>query len=205
MLKKLTLLAMSVGALLAIAAPAAQATGPLITDSDGNTPTYITAVSNNFTIHTVGNRLECTTFDLTLHLTQNALTTVKGHGGGHATGTRPAGLHSGHCGAASGLIVEFTNVTVNDIHLTKHGGATTGTATFTFTFHLRTGPTPGSLIAECTLGGTVPVVKTESNDVNATGKITKTGGSAFCPTEGELTSDFELFNHGSYVDAATIH
>lgn len=200
MLKKLTLLAMSVGVLLAFAAPAAQATGPLITNSEGGTPTFITATSTNTITHTSVGTTECTTVDLTLHITKNTNTTAKGHGTGTATGI-PAGVghtekHTGHCRISSGAIKEVTNITVSDIHLTKHGAETTGTASFSYTYDLRSA-TGAGLIAECTWGGTVPVKKTGGNTINVLGEITKTAGSAFCPATGTITGDFTLTEDGT--------
>jgi len=202
MLKKLTLLAMSVGALIAFAAPAAQATGPLITDGEGKSPTYITAVGTNITTHTTNATLECTTVDLTIHLTENANTTAKGHGTGTGVGVPPED-HDGHCKAGS-LFVDITSVTVSDIHLTKHGTETTGTATFSYTYDLLNSDTK-TVIAECTFGGTVPVKKTGANEINVLGEIKKTAGGLFCPSAGTLTGDFDVYEHGSEVDPVTIH
>jgi hypothetical protein len=195
MLKKLTLLAMSVGALLAFAAPVAQATtGPLITNGAKGTSTLITATSTNTITHTSAGTLECTTVDLTLHATENKNTTVHGHGTGTAEGT-PTGVepgkHKGHCNVSSGAIAEITHVNVSTIHLTKHGAEITGTAAFSFTYHLRSA-TGAGLIAECTFGGTVPVKHTGANNINVLGEITKTAGSAFCPAAGTITGDFAL-------------
>jgi len=196
MLKKLTLLAMSVAALVALAAPAAQAANPLITGPLGEPVTKITALSTNTTTHVPGGtKLECTTVDLRIHLTKNTNNEAEGHGTGEGKGTPGAAepaKHSGHCGTSSGLIAEITTVTVSNINLTKHGTETTGTATFTYTYDLRSGATPGSLVAECTFSGTVPVKKTGADTINVIGKIAKTGGTAFCPTEGEITGDFTL-------------
>jgi len=195
MLKKLTLLAMSVAALIALAAPAAQAANPLITDSNGAAATTITALSTNTTTHMLGSKLECTTADLALTLTTNTNNVAEGSGTGDVTGTVPAATHTGHCGTSSGLVTEVTTVTVSNINLTKHGAETTGTATLSYTYDLRTGGTPGSLVAECTFSGTVPVKKTGVNTINFVGKIAKTGGTAFCPIEGEITGDFSITDH----------
>ncbi len=200
MLKKLTLLAMSVGALIAFAAPAAQATtGPLITDGAGGTSTKITAVSTNTITHTVAGTLECTTVDLKLAATTNANTTVPGSGTGTATAT-PAAVghtekHTGHCAVSTGAIAEITSVTVSDIHLTKHGAEVTGTAAFAFTYDLRS-KTGAELIAHCTFataaGKPVTVKKTGANTINIAGEVVRTAGGAFCPPTGTITGDYSL-------------
>ncbi len=198
MFKKLTLLAMSVGALLALAAPAAQATtGPLITNGEEKASTGITAVSTNTITHTATGKLECTTVDLKLTAKENVHTTVKGSGSGEAKGT-PAGVeplkHSGHCNVSTGVIAEITSVNISDFHLTKHGGDVTGTTEFSFTYDLRSA-TGKELIAECTFGTSgnpITVKKTGLITINANGKIVKTAGGAFCPPEGTITGDFAL-------------
>jgi hypothetical protein len=207
MLKKLTLLGMSVAALLALAAPAAQATGPLVTNAAGEAAKSLTARSTNTTTTTVAGTLECTTVNMNIStVTSNANTTIHGHGTATAEGTPKAIGHAendtGHCGSSSGSVVEITGVTVSTIHLTKHGTETTGTATFSYTYDLRSA-TGAGLIAECTFGGTVPVKKTGTSTLNVEGKITKTAGSAFCPGEGTLKGDFTVFDETGA--AATVH
>ncbi len=200
MIKKLTLLAMSVGALLAFAAPAAQATtGPLVTNGNGVASTHVTTISTNTILHTVAGTFECTTVHTTYHTTQNSNTTVKGHGTGTMTGTPKAvghtEKHTGHCGLSSGAIVEVTNVTTTDIHLTKHGAEVTGTTSFSFTYDLRSA-TGAALIAECTFGtaagNPVTVKKTGANTLNFLGEIVRTAGGAFCPATGTITGDFAV-------------
>jgi len=195
MLKKLTLLALSVGALLAFAAPA-QAANPLLTNDLGEpAPTYITATSSNTITHTSAGTLECTTVELTLHITENTNNKASGHGTGKAEGTVPAKTHTGHCGSSSGAVVEITNVTVSNISLEKVGAETKGTAGFSFTYDLRSA-TGAGLLAECTFGTTaenkVEVTKTGTHTIKIHGNIVKTAGGAFCPSGGSITGDFTL-------------
>lgn len=199
MLKKLTLLAMSVAALLAFAAPAAQANGPLVTNAAGEAAKAIVATSTNTTTQTSVGTLECQTVILNGTVHENANTTAKGTGTGEAKGT-VGKSHEGHCGAGSNK-VEITSITISDLHLTKHGAETTGTASFSYTYDLRS--ESGSLIAECTFGGTVPVKKTGTSSINVEGEIAKTGGSLFCPGKGTLKGDFSVAADG--LGAATIH
>jgi hypothetical protein len=203
MLKKLTLLGMSVAALIAFAAPAAQAANPLIVDSITKAPvTKLTALSTNTITHTSAGTLECTTVHLKGHITVNTNNTATGSGTGHATGT-PKGAteaekHTGHCASSGGPLVEVTSVTLSHIHLEKHATATTGTANFSFTYDLRSAPTPGGLIAECTFGTTethkVAVTKTGADTIQIHGNIVRTAGGAFCPATGTITGDFTATN-----------
>ncbi|HEU4737922.1 MAG TPA: hypothetical protein VFS54_02440 [Solirubrobacterales bacterium] len=191
MFKKLTLMALSVAALVAFAVPAAaQAEGPLITNSSGEAAETVEATSSN-TISTTssGVKLECTTVNLHLELPENANTTAKGSGTGTAVGNPGGPTHVGTCRTSSGLGVDITAVNVSEIHLTKHSGVTTGTAKFSYTYDLYAG---SMLVAECTFGGSATVKATGTSSLNISGTLTKTGGSASCPTEGTIAGDFAL-------------
>ena len=189
MLKKLTLLAMTTTALFAFVAPPVQAEGPLLT----NAPTYITAASSDTLTHTSVGTIECTTTNFLIYITENAGTTVKGHGTGEMKGTPKAiepEKDAGHCGlSSSAVVVEVTNVTISDFHLTKHGAETTGTTALSYTFDLRSA-TGTALIAECTLSGTLPTVKTGMTTLSVAGEVKKTAGGAFCPNGGSITGEF---------------
>jgi len=123
---------------------------------------------------------------------------------GTMTGTVKASpaTHTGHCASSSGAITEVTNFTISNINLKAEGGETKGTATFSYTYDLRSA-TGAGLIAECTFGGTVPVIKTGSSTLNVEGKVTKTAGSAFCPTEGTFKGDFAVTDE--FGSPVTIH
>jgi hypothetical protein len=99
-------------------------------------------------------------------------------------------------------VVEVTSITVSNLDLKAEGGATKGTATFSYTYDLRSA-TGAGLIAECTFGGTVPVTKTGTSSINVNGKIARTAGSAFCPLEGTLNGDFSVNADG--LGPASIH
>ena len=203
MLKKLTLLAMSVAALVAFIAPAAaQATGPLITNAEGGAAGKITATSTNTVSETENGTLECTTVTLHLTATENANTTVKGSGTGTASGNPGAEppTHTGRCASSSGLGVEITSITVSDIHLTKHGGVTTGTAKFSYTYDLYFGALK---VAECTFGGEATVERTGASSMSINGNLTKTAGSEACPAAGTISGSFSVKDENG--EAAIIH
>jgi hypothetical protein len=205
MLKKSISLAVSITALLAAGASAAQATGPLVTNSLGEAAKTIEATSTNTTVTTSVGTTECTILKVTSSIESNENTTVRGKGSGTWEGT-PKGFesekYSGHCGTSSGALTEITFVTISDLHLTKHGAETTGTMAFSFTYDMRNS-TGGSLIAECTFGGTIPVKKTGASSINVEGEIKKTAGSLFCPGSGTFKGDFSVTADGK--GAATIH
>jgi len=71
MLKKLTLLAVSAGALLAFAAPAAQAE-PLITNAAGEAAQEVNGTSTNAVTTTAAGTIGCTTANFHLNITENA-------------------------------------------------------------------------------------------------------------------------------------
>jgi hypothetical protein len=171
MLKKLTLLAVSVAALLAFAAPGAQATGPLVTNAFGEAAKTLSATSTNTTVTTSIGTFACTTVILNGVLTTNADTTASGHGTGTAEGTTSS-THTGHCGTSGGTVVEVTNITISDVHATRHGTETIGTHTISITYDLRS-TTGGGLIAECTAGGTVSVEQTGPSTGNISGELKK--------------------------------
>jgi hypothetical protein len=200
MLKKFIPLAVSV-ALLAFAVPAAQATGPLITSAFGETAETITIEGTGTTTHTSIGALECARTRLPVNLTENANTTVRGHGAGTMEGT-PGVINSGHCATATGPIAEITAIVVSDFHLTKHGAETTGTATLFYTYDLRSS-TGGNLIAECTFGGTLAVRRLGFSSISVEGEVKKTAGTAFCPAVGTFTGAFFVFDKNGTT--ATIH
>jgi hypothetical protein len=188
----------SVTALLALAAPA---TGSLITNSLGEGASTFNATSTTTITSTSVGIFECTTVIMGDPITTRTSTTFRGHGTGEAKGTLPS-THTGHCGSSPGYAIEITNLIITDTHFIKHGTETTGTMTFSYTYDIRP-QTGGSLIAECTFAGTLPVKKTGASTVNVEGEITKTAGSLFCPGSGTFKSDFTVTADG--LGAATIH
>ena len=203
MLKKFIPLAAATAALLAFAAPVAQAEGPLITNAFGEAAKTITARSASTTIiHTSAGMLQCANVTLNIGIESNENTTARGKGNGTAEGTSLGNFY-GHCGSSSGTVVEVTNVTISDFHLANYGGETKGTTSFSFTYDLRSA-TGASLIAECTFGGTVPVRRSGQSTLSfLTGEIKKTGGSLFCPSSGQFTGTFTVSDE--LFSLATIH
>jgi hypothetical protein len=200
MFKKLILPAMSVAALLAFAAPVAQASGPLITDAKGNAAAEITAESTNTKIVTANGTLECATTKLKAKVTENALTTALGNGTGEGSGTIGKEPHT-HCGFGA-FAIDNVAIALSKFHLTKHGGETTGTMNFTFTYQMTT---PAGTF-HCTLAdeGGVIVKRTGANTIFVSGNLKKIMPSGvFCPAAGEITGDFKVLDLNK--DPVTIH
>lgn len=196
MLKKLTLMAMSVAALLAFAAPAS-ANGPLITTSTGAAATSITATSTNTKTTTPLGTLECRTVTLQGNISTNANTTAHGtNGTGTGVGTVPANTHTGHCGSGPGP-VHILDVKIGTIHLTRHAGPsgaieTTGTANFDFTYRITT--IFGT--QHCHFRGTgVPIRKTGADSITVNGPVARVAAlspGALCPETGTIHGDFTV-------------
>jgi hypothetical protein len=201
MFKKLTLMALSVAALVAFAIPAAaQAENPLITDSLGGAAGTIEAHSGNTTTQTANGKLECATVNLDINLSENTNLKAHGSGSGSAEGT-PGKTMTGHCGVSGVLPVHILSITVDTINLTKHGGQTTGTANFTYTY-LITHPSLGEI--HCTFTGTgVTVTATGEDTITVAGEVKKSGGSAFCAETGQLAGEFTVTDE--FGSPAVIH
>lgn len=205
MFKKIILLAMSVAALVAFAAPAAQASGPLITNFLGEKAETIEAHGEDVKTVTETATLECATVNLHINLPTNAATTAHGSGTGTAVGT-PLKTMTGHCGTSVGIPVHIKSVTVDTIHLTRHlnGGVleTTGTANFTYTYVL-THPQAGEI--HCTFKGTgVKVTKTGTDTIQVSGEVVKAEpSSALCAAKGQLSGNFTVTDE--FGEPAHIH
>ena len=201
MFKKLILMALSVAALVAFAVPAAaSAEGPLITNSLGGAAETIEATSSNTVSTTPAGELKCTTVNLHIELAENENTTAQGAGTGTGEGNPNIPTDTGTCVSSSGLGVHITSVTVSNIHMTKHGGETTGTANFAYTYDLYSGST---LVAECTIGGSETVKATGTSTLNISGTLTKTAGTSLCPETGTIKGDFTLddeFGGAAHID-----
>lgn len=183
MIKKLTMLAMAVGALVAFAVPAAASATPLIHDEKGEPVNHVTAVSENTISVTNLGTLECSTVELTIEVTENTTTTAHGHGDGAAFGTPPS--HEGPCLTEPlGLDVHINRVEVNTIHLNDDG---TGSATFEFDFVI-TG------VTECTVGGDADVSYVPgSSTLSIDGDLKTLSGGPLCPDESStISGDFDL-------------
>lgn len=194
MFKKLTLLVMSVSALLSFVAPTAQAEGPLITNTLGGAAETVTAVSQNSLMWTALGVSECMTVNLHLDITSNANTAVHGHGTGALTGNPKTGAHTGPCLKRPETLTTISGFTINTIQLTKHTGVTTGVADITVSFQG---------FGSCTFNSSaVPVVKTGTDTINIKGTLLKIPPSGFgCLSNMVFEGDFTVSDEfGEPVD-----
>jgi hypothetical protein len=182
MLKKLSLLAMAVAALVAFAVPAAAQASEIITNDEGEEATSITAVSTNVKSTTALGTLECGTVDLKL-----TGSTGSYHGNGTAVGAGE-GSHSGPCKSSSGLTVHIDSITAS-VNL-KGGGS--GTAEFTYTYRI-TSPM-GTLSCDFNATGTSVSYAPTSSQISIAG--TMTGSGAGCPTTGAIHGTFAVTSGG---------
>lgn len=190
MLKKMMLLALSVGALLAFAAPAAQANvallenGAALEEGEG-----VTLTSENLvTTVGAGRTLQCKKvtfhFEVVTNGPEHVVLGKVGGGTGNNEGTTEgctatiAGL-----GTFPAVITDPTvpnEVTIN----------TTGTGTFTAQF---TSDVAALGLNNCTLEGNVHVQGTDNTDILHVGpsKLTRTAGSPEnCSPEGSIAGSF---------------
>lgn len=185
MIKKLTLLAMAVGALVAFAVPSMASAA--VTNSLGEAAETVDAVSENTVSVTNGGTLDCDTVELNLSLTPE--TTAHYTGSGTAEGT--TGSHEGACE----ITQNKTPVTVTSINATVNlNGGGTGTASFSYSILV------GHAVP-CVIDGTANVTYTPGSDVITLkeGKLTGTSTSP-CPTAGTISGDFKVTSGGEAVE-----
>ena len=187
MIKKLTLLAMAVGALVAFAVPAAASANVQLTNSGGKpiaANTTITATSTNAQTATSNGTLTCESVTVGAILTKNTPETVllsDDEGSGSATGCKVK---------ETSLPVTITP-TFEELHLTTAGA----TASFSFVAHL--GGVGGP---KCTYTGVaVPVTYTPgTSSISVSGTLTGSG-VAPCSATAAFTGTFALSATGGVV------
>jgi hypothetical protein len=181
MFKKMMLVAVSVAALVAFAAPAAQA---VITDSNGNTATKITAEGTNVVTSSPQGELKCATVKLFLHLT-NPPTTYSGTGtaSGHVNEATP---HQKVTCTVNNIPVTINSITVNHVETDGAGG---GTAAFSFTF------TIGHVLMCNNVGeGAISYTPTTST-INLEGEMVGTENvGAGCPATSTIGGVFHVLD-----------
>ena len=176
-MKKLTLLAMAIGALLAFAIPAAAsaATGQLTENGVPlKTGATFLATSTNVTTTTEAGKLSCEKVTLDLIVSSNSSSGSAASGSGTSSGCLLEGVN---------IPVNITTITIKSITLSSTGGK----ATFSFTFD-----SEGAKLKDCTITGTnVPVTWTPGTDtVHIAGSVVGSGSG--CPTSGTIAGDFTL-------------
>jgi hypothetical protein len=176
MIKKMMLLALSVGALVAFAAPAIASanTGQLT----GAGETLVGTSTNTKTVTAAGT-LVCSHVELEGEVQENGASgSMLGNGVGFTEGCEVEQNHAP---------VTITDPTVTTLTLNSSGGS----ATLTFISDIA-----GVLV--CHFSGTVPVTWTApSNTIHIAGTLTGTG--AGCPTAGSISGDFALSSGGEEV------
>jgi hypothetical protein len=177
MMKKLTLLAMAVGALLAFAIPAAASANVTLTNENEeavSVGTKVTATSTNTTTTTANGQLSCPKVIIQGEVTTN----------GSDVGIKSLSTTTeGQCRFAGMFDATITNPAVGDITLTTGGVGTIASATFVsdipavgLTCHFSSG----------SLG-----ISWNSTGV-AVSKGALAGTGTGCPTKGEITGSFTL-------------
>jgi hypothetical protein len=187
MLKKLTLLALAVGAVVAFAAPAA-ASAHQLTDGAGNTlavPTNLSIESGNAVSHLAGGHtLTCERVTVTGTLTTNNGSTV--------TVAMTNDTVFGESGTAENCLLDgqvpvTITATFEHLHLETGVGAT-NTATFTFIAHIPNGM--GGTVT-CKYHSTVNVTpESGTSNASASGGLELVEGEGCAPGEtfsGEFT------------------
>jgi hypothetical protein len=194
MLKKMMLLAMAVGALVAFAAPAAMAE-TVITNTEGEPAAVITASSNNLKLTTTSGILDCDTVNLTGDVQNGAPATIF-----NIHGTATSDVHPlstvGECPVrnAEGKIVTGGRVTAISGHMSLSGG--TATVSLDFTYDI-------TVAAGVFLNGCTIEVNNAEVTYTTTGVITfvqtpMSGGAsdpASCADVGFLDGDLALDGH----------
>jgi len=199
MLKKSTLLAASMVALVAIAATPAQASGPLITNGLGEAAEEIAITSENTKIVTSLITIECQTDNQHIELASNAETTALGHGTGTIVGNPKTSEHSGGCAAFNG---PYWHVDINSFHLTSHNfGETIGEVNAEYTIQTKFG---SSVTTYCSYSSSATAIRTGESTLHVSGKLTlKPGGVPGCYVAATFTSDFTVRDENGLL--ATIH
>jgi hypothetical protein len=186
MIKKLTLLAMAIGALVAFAVPAMASADVRLTDALGTVevPSDITGTSGNAQTVTANGTLVCEEVHVTATVTTNTEATVFASGKS-ATANKCKVLQTG-----TPVVI---TPTLENIHITTGG---TKTASFKFVAHI--GGVGGP---KCEYGGTVPVSYTSgSSSLHAEGTLTGSSGVAPCNLTAAFSGDFALSNENGAVE-----
>jgi hypothetical protein len=189
MLKKIMLLAMAVGALVAFAAPAMAQAETVITDTEGEPATTITAFSSNSALMTVWGITDCNAVNLAGHVTNGSPATLS-----EIQGTATSDVHpfstTGECPLRNGEGVPITGLRFTAIsgHAELEGGS--GTVSFDFTYDLTVAP--GVFLSGCTFTTEGAALTYDEAGSIALEFVLTGGGPAGCPLAGGLSGDLAL-------------
>jgi hypothetical protein len=183
MFKKLSLLALSVAALVAFAVPAVAQGNAIITTEGGGAATAITAVSENTVSVTAAGTLSCSTVHLEGNLSTNNTTEATATGSGSAIGSPFFTPHHGPCEIEG--VAPVVNITSIDLkHLVLDGGGT-GTAEFLYKY-----TTPAGV---CHFEGHADVTYAATTDmINIDGTLVGSATEGNCSTFGVISGDFKV-------------
>lgn len=186
MLKKMMLLALAAGALLAFVAPAAAQAEARLTDMFGEPikiGAEVTATSTDLRFTTGNNEIECALVTLHAEVTENGPETI--------TMEKVVPTLSGCFYNVTGVNkfpTTFTKATGETILLSEFGGMLTSTFTW---------DTPALGLKECRIHGIIGfVVNTETDVLSVPGSAfeKEAGSGASCPAEMEVHGSFTLEN-----------
>jgi hypothetical protein len=189
MLKKMMLLAMAVGALVAFAAPAIAQAETVITDTEELPATTMTAFSSNLTTTTAVGILDCNTVNITGNVTNGTPATLS-----EIHGTATSDVHPfstiGECPVRNGEGTPITGARITAIsgHAELEGG--TGTASFDFTYDVTVAP--GVFLSGCTFTTSGAALTYSGDNITLDNAVLTGSGPAGCSTTGELSGDLTL-------------
>jgi len=203
--KKLIMACMAIAAFAAfVVAPAASAS-PVLTSGGSSVPvgTSVTGKNTGNTVFSGGFNVTCSTADLKGTVTANTGTTVAGTVAANTAEFTGTGS-GGDCTSALGdvkvtvnselcfdTIKGTDNVTIDGCEVETSPGVKT-TEAITFTLHVT------SLGLSCaystsTVLGTYVTSAAATVNLNAQAATRQAGQSGFCPANGSLTMDFDLY------------
>ena len=191
MLKKMMLLAMAVGAIVAFAAPAMAQATTTVTGTDGKAASTFTATSSNLTTQTSVGRLACNTVHITGNVSNGADATLSG-----IHGTATSDIHPFNTAAECpilgplGEVVTAARITSISGEMTLEGGS--GEAEFGFHFDVTIAP---GVLATCdynTSGGAALTYSGSVITITPPGAELVGTGETGCPTEGTLDGELTL-------------
>jgi hypothetical protein len=191
MLKKMMLLAMAVGALIAFAAPAAQATTVL--NTEGEPAETITAFSGNLKSTTTAGTLDCNQVNITGDVENELPHATISNIHGTATSSVEPFASIGECPVrnAEGVPVSGARITSIGGHASLSGG--TATVSFDFTYDVTVAA--GVFLNGCTFEVNNAKVPYTTKGVITFANVALAGGSEdseLCSNEGIFEGELQL-------------
>jgi len=177
-LKKIVMIALSVGSFAAIAAPAPALATATITDVLGEAPGSIVAVSSNTSLFTQAGTFDCQPVQLAIELTQNDELAAIGNGEAIAEGEFPF-----ICDYIVQNAFRVTSMSVLAFEIEK--GTETGSLEVELNVNL------GS--SKCDFSGTLPFSFSKSSDtIHVAGAVSATTTGGICTPKTLIEGDFTV-------------